>query len=186
MPDPPPPPQPAPPSEAETAVRALRASRWANAIALCALVVTGMSALFTCQQAGEARRANDLLQKTKASNVLIEAGSARADGLFTYVVVNRNKELVTDVYFTYEVAGVRAENPVAIGRVPGCSQVALSPPDGVALRPGFRPLGLHFRDSDGGSWQRDAVTNELSRVDDNLLTGSKPDSLGAVERITEC
>jgi hypothetical protein len=180
------PPPPPPPSEAVTAVRALRASRFANVLALCALVVTCLSALFTCQQATEARRANETLQATKAMNVLVEPEARRSDELLTYLVANHNKELVTDVYFTYEVDGVPAENAVTIGLVPECSRVALSPPDGAALREGFRPLRLYFRDSNGGSWQRDTVSNEVTSVDRNPLTGSQPRSQGVVERIDEC
>lgn len=105
------PPGPPPtPSEAETAVRALRAAKIANFVAAVSLILAGFSAFFGGQQAAEARRANDALQQSKAQNVTLEAEPTGSNGPIRYLIVNRNKEPVADVYYEYSVAGVLRRN----------------------------------------------------------------------------
>lgn len=148
--------------------RALTASWFSNGTALLALAVSimsGISAIAACEQA---TRANDTIDATRASNVYFDSdnipGQARA-----FSVVNRNKEPVLDVYYTYRLARGPIDTRVFVGVIPGCSRVDLIPPNGDDKKVGFTPVDLFLRDNNGNSWHREQ-SGQVDHTKGNAFT----------------
>ncbi len=132
----------------------LRSARRANYIATGALIGTIFSVFFTYQQASEARRANDALQAEQARNVYISVAPHQLGEPPRFFIWNRNQAPISNVYYTYSVAGAEVGFDVEVGRVPNCSTVELTPPNADATKPDFFPI-LFFTDPTGGNWRRD-------------------------------
>jgi hypothetical protein len=135
---------------------AVRAARNANMLAVAALIVSALSALFTAQQAQQAKRANDDLQLTKARNVYLDIPQAGPAGQRINSIKNRNKEPITQVYYTYRVEEAGDPVPVVVGSLQGCTSAQLTPRTGDEQKPSFRPLAVYYTDPSGRSWRRDA------------------------------
>src|SRR4051794_25554959 len=92
-----------PPANKRFPDRSLGTARRANLIASGALVATLLSTLFSCQQASEARRANDALQAVQARSVYVDVAPNQPRGQSKLFIWNRNREPINRVYYRYTV-----------------------------------------------------------------------------------
>ena len=107
----------------------------------------------------QASKANDAILSTRASNVYFDS---TPDGKrVAYSIVNRNKEPVLDVYYTYTLTGGPVAANSFVGLVPACTRVPLGLENGDDKHDSFRPLELYLKDNNGNSWHRE----EGGRVD---------------------
>jgi hypothetical protein len=173
------------PVSAEPVDPAVRAARNANKLAAAALIVSALSALFTAEQAQQAKRANDDLQLTKARNVYLDIPQAGPAGQRINSINNRNKEPVTQVYYTYRVDGADEPVRVLVGSLQGCSSARLTPVTGDDQQPSFRPLSVYYTDPSGRSWRRDAGLDPV-QVDSPEGLPESPESSGSTAHIDDC
>ena len=155
-------PAPLPPVEE----RALATSKRANYIAIISLassLISGVASVSSCQQAS---KANDTIAATRASNVYFDSqnNGQRTD----YYIVNRNKEPVLDVYYTYKLSTGLVNENVFIGVVEACTKVLTQPPKGANSKPGYRPVELFLKDNNGDSWRREE-SGQVDRTNGNDL-----------------
>ena len=147
-------PIPTPPPPDQTSLSALRSSKIANLISALALATAAGSTVFSCEQASAARDANDQLRATQAQNVFFDAPVVGADGQIRILLENRNHAPISNVSYTYRVAGAQAGPLVSVGTIPGCSALQVTPTTADAQASGFMPVAVFFTDPSGEDWQR--------------------------------
>src|SRR5690348_4003281 len=88
-------------------LKSVSAAPWfANVVSIISLFVAILAMAISWQQASEAKRANDALQATRASNVYFDW--LEADGHTVFYIANRNPQPIRDVYYTYKIEDVEA------------------------------------------------------------------------------
>lgn len=182
------PPLPVPP-EAETAVKALEVAKKAYRISVGAfaasLLIGGGSLIFAAQQAEETRRANNVVQSTRAQSVTFEAASTGLAGSIQHSIVNRNKEPIYDLYYVYRTSDVGELRSAVVGALSGCTLVRVVPPIETPGSANFDLVRVGFRDSLGQTWQRDAL-GVLAATAANEFTVTQPRTAGTTQRVDGC
>jgi hypothetical protein len=183
----------------QIARRAARASHNSYRVSFLALLfstlISGASAYFAYQQVelakiqisaslAQAQTANEANLSVTANEVFLDPPMIDEDGLFSYWLINRNAQPISNVWYEYADGNTSSDTGVRIGLLGGCQRVKLIGPRDRDVDD-FRVTVIHYTDPIGARWKR-KLGEQPVRDDNSYTVEDRYEQLGPRSEVPGC